>query len=128
MTESQLPRLLEDVVKGDAGQIAYLAKASHAQLRSAWAASSRPVVTAEAAKAVLRALGAGRISVADAALWSQLIRRGYLARGSERISPLNIEWEPADEDKVADLAGAMETFEDDDLMPSAELLAELMAD
>src|SRR5690349_668290 len=126
MTTSNLVDALEAVLLGDASKIALLKDIPQIQLQQAWIASSRPTITAEAAKSVLRALRSDRISLTDALLWAKLVRSGYMSSGLGRVRPLPFEWKLTDELEIAEITLAVDGFADLDLPLVREALERLL--
>jgi len=107
------PEDIELVVRGDLAALPKLAQYTHEDLRQAWARSSHPLLTAATVLSVLTALRRGQATAKEAHDWAGFLFSGYTGSVPLPLTRLDIEYDPADENRIAEVIMRLEQTEDD---------------
>jgi len=111
--EDLTPEDLEVVVGGDVSLLSKLSGHNHDDLRRAWARSSHPKLSARAVLRVLVALRRGEVTAKQVHDWAGFLFSGYSASATFPLKTLDFEYDPVDEDRIAEVMMRLEQMEDD---------------
>ena len=104
---------IKSAVAGDPAAVADLKRCSQDELLAAEARTGPLVLTRRAVGRVVDALRSAAITPDAAQAWASFVRRGYLAPGVHgTVRPLEIEFEPAGADQIADAVSRLDEIGD----------------
>jgi hypothetical protein len=119
-----IDRSITFVLAGDAAAARDLKACSQDQLLAAQARLGPLLLTRSAVRRVIDALRTAAITPEVAQEWASFVRRGYIAQAvAAPVRPLEIEFDPTDEDKIADSVARLDEIGDvvDGEIDAAEL-------
>ena len=122
--------LVHAVLDGDLGAMDELFDGDFRQLAALPEVQPQVVYRAAVAR-VIAALRDGRIEPPQAQRWASFVRRGYWALSAGELSPIEIEYDSACEDVIADAIGRLDELGDIidgtiDRSEAAQLIASLL--
>jgi hypothetical protein len=110
--EELKPEDLEIVIRGDLSPLPKLARHSHEDLRRAWSHSSHPKLTVRTVLRVLNALRRGEVAAKQVHEWAGFLFSGYSSSATFPLKRLDFEYDPVDEDRIAEIVMRLEQMED----------------
>jgi len=107
------PEDLGKVVLGDLETFSRMVDQKHESIIEYSRSLPSLVLRAGSVRRVLRDLLHHRASPAEAQRWASFIRRGYIAGiQDERVTPIQISYDPADEHQLADIVSRLDELGD----------------
>jgi hypothetical protein len=101
------------VVGGDLKCLAAVTAAGHRALWDAVEKAPRLLVSRVAVVKVLEEWHGGFLSPEDVQRWASFVRRGYVSgKSSEALHPIPIEYDPNDEELIAEVIGRLDQIGD----------------
>ncbi len=104
---------IASIVEGDLSGLSAILVANHGDLLDAAAKRPQLTISRPALRRVLTAWHSGLCTAGDVQHWASFIRRGYIAKTvSGGVVPINIGYDPNDEDMIADIIGRLDEIGD----------------
>jgi hypothetical protein len=120
---SALRKAVKKLIDGDVSQLNSVRSAGQAELEES-CGHLQYELKREAVADVLRKYASGEILSGDAQLWASFVRRGYLGQGKGPLRPLEIHYDIAHEDQIAEAISRLDELGDavDGTLDSEEAL------
>lgn len=106
------PQHLTKSVEGDLAAFSLLVRQPAVVLHASRAPLDELVLTTRSVRNILRLLQAGKATPRQVQQWASFMRRGYIPRPGEAILPIDIEYDPAHEEEIANIVSRLDEIGD----------------